>query len=280
MGVAGSLSHVVSACPSFSHSSSASAWGPSHGRLLHKLLQFDCNLPQVAVTLKQPAPAWVHHRVPSPTSQPAPAQAPLFTGPHPARCLIQAPQGDTSFFGCIHLLSSRVLNGQRGSIYSTMEPPRAAGAQLSRHGLHHRLQWNLCSSPWSTSSFSFFPELGVCIWFLSYILLPLSSRCCLAVFNPFLNVIPEALARHGLVVVLEPAGIGFVEHGGSLSRKPLLQSHHCQSFPCKLNAITQNHSNYYLLNIRYSNTLLDQVHGYESFSKLKIRQSEIAIIWF
>ena len=36
------------------------------------------------------------------------------------------------------------------------------GHSLPHHGLHHGLQGNLCSGTWSTSSPSFFPDLGVC----------------------------------------------------------------------------------------------------------------------
>lgn len=96
--------------------------------------------------------------------------------------------------------------------------------------------------------------------FLSDILIPLSSCCCLAVFPPFLNVIPEAL---GAMPCSNP--------GNSWNRlcwtwwKLLAVCH--WSHPCtpitakvlqsKLNAITPNYSNYYLLNTRYSSTLLD-----------------------
>jgi len=42
-------------------------------------------------------------------------------------------------------------------------PPWASGDSLPHHGLHHRLQGkNLCSSISSTSSPSFFTDLGVC----------------------------------------------------------------------------------------------------------------------
>ena len=36
------------------------------------------------------------------------------------------------------------------------------GDSLPHHSLHHMLQGNLCSGAWSTSSPSFFTDLGVC----------------------------------------------------------------------------------------------------------------------
>lgn len=77
--------------------------------------------------------------------------------------------------------------------------------------LHHRqsqgLQGNL-EHPLSSLTLA---SAGL---FLSNILILLSSHCCLVGFSPF-SVTPEALASHGLVAVLEIAGIGFVEYGGS-----------------------------------------------------------------
>ena len=46
--------------------------------------------------------------------------------------------------------------------YSAMVLHGPQGDNVHHHGLHHRLQGNLCSGTWSTSSPSFFTDLGVC----------------------------------------------------------------------------------------------------------------------
>jgi len=85
-GVVVSSSHIVSAAPS-------SSWGGlltlcpcssvrslSWETVLHKLLQRE-SFPWGAVLQEQAAPAWVPCTVTSPASKPAPAWAPLSTGP-------------------------------------------------------------------------------------------------------------------------------------------------------------------------------------------------------
>ncbi|KAK4832092.1 hypothetical protein QYF61_020707 [Mycteria americana] len=61
-----------------------------------------------------------------------------------------------------HLLQHGVLHGLQVDICSTMDLHGLQGDTLPHHGLHHRLQGNLCSGAWSTSSTSFFTDLGVC----------------------------------------------------------------------------------------------------------------------
>ncbi|KAM9590816.1 uncharacterized protein ACIBXB_005871 [Morphnus guianensis] len=68
----------------------------------------------------------------------------------PARSLLQhrLPMGSQPP-SSTHLLQHGVLHGLQGD-------------SLPHHGLHHGLQGNLCSGAWSTSSPSFFTDLGGC----------------------------------------------------------------------------------------------------------------------
>jgi len=129
--------------------------------------------PQCVVLQEQTAPAWVPHRVTSPASKAAPAWAPLSTGPHPSRSLLQRtlsmrsqPPSDSDPFG--------VLHGLQVDICSAMDLHGLQGDSLPHHGLHHKLLGNLSSSAWRVppppASLSFVSaEL-----FLSHILTPLS----------------------------------------------------------------------------------------------------------
>ncbi|KAK4827365.1 hypothetical protein QYF61_017303 [Mycteria americana] len=74
---------------------------------------------------------------------------------------VQASHGVTASFGCIHLLWCGVLHGLQVDISSTITLYGRQGDSLPHHGLHHRLQRNLCSGTWSTSSPFFFTDLGV-----------------------------------------------------------------------------------------------------------------------
>jgi len=107
------------------------------------------------------------------------------------------------------------------------------GSNLLHHGLLHRLQGNLCSGTWSTSSPSFLADLGVYrVVYLTFFSL-LFPTAAVQRFLPCLNyVIAEAppvslmgsaLASGGSV--LEPAGTGSVQHGepGFFCPKPPLQ---------------------------------------------------------
>jgi len=62
----------------------------------------------------------------------------------------------------IHLLWRGVLHRLHMDIYATMDLHGLQSDSLPYHGLLHRLQGNLCSRAWSTSSPSFFTDLGVC----------------------------------------------------------------------------------------------------------------------
>ncbi|KAK4827475.1 hypothetical protein QYF61_018711, partial [Mycteria americana] len=73
-----------------------------------------------------------------------------------------ASHGATASFGHTHLLQHGVLHGLQVDICSTVDLHGLQGDSLPHHGLHQGLQGNLCSSPWSTSSPSFFTDLGGC----------------------------------------------------------------------------------------------------------------------
>jgi len=82
---------------------------------------------------------------------------------------------------------------------------------------------NLCSSAWSTSFPSFFPDPAVC---REFSLTSSHSSIPLQVFFPLLNyvtteVLPPSLMGLTLASstsVLEPAGIGSIRHRGSFSQ--------------------------------------------------------------
>jgi len=138
-GVAVSSSHVASAAPSSSHSSPAPVWGPTHVKQSsmncfslggHKSCQQTC--------------------------------FPLHGSTGPARSLLQHGLSTASQppLG-IHLLRRGVLCGLQMEICSTMDVHGLQGDSLPHHGLLHRLQGNLCSGAWNTSSPSF-TDFGVC----------------------------------------------------------------------------------------------------------------------
>ena len=89
-------------------------------------------------------------------------------------------------------------------------PPWAAGSSLSQHGLHKGLQGNLCFGTWSTSSPSFFTDLGVCrVAAVAQQILPLLK-------NVFTELLPLSLSGSALASgrsILELAGIDFIRHG-------------------------------------------------------------------
>ena len=62
----------------------------------------------------------------------------------------------------IHLIQCGEHRGLQVAICSTVDLHGLQGHSLPHHGLLHELQGNLCSSAWSTSSSSFFTDLGVC----------------------------------------------------------------------------------------------------------------------
>jgi len=67
---------------------------------------------------------------------------------------------------------------------------------LPHHGLLHGLQDNLCSGAQSTSSPSFFTDLGVCrvVSHIFFLLSPVTVAQIL--FPPFLNTLPQRRCHH------------------------------------------------------------------------------------
>jgi len=229
MGVVVSSSHVVSAAPSslmaglLTLCPCSTVGSHPWEAVLHELLQHG-SFSRGAVLQEQAAPAWIPCGITSPASKPAPAWASLSTGP--ARRLLQRglPMGSQTPLG-IHLLQCGVLHGLQVDICSTVDLHGLQGDSLPHHGLLHRLQGNLCSGTWSTSSTSFFT--GVCrVVSLSYSHSSLCLLLCSRLYFPLLNcVIPEplppllmglALASGGSV--LEPACTGCIRHGGSFKQ--------------------------------------------------------------
>ena len=185
--------------------------------------------PQGSVLQQQTTSAWVPHGVTSPASKPAPARAPLSTGPE-----VLAGACSSTDFPCGHSLLRASICSSMGSfpacrwisapLWSSMG---FRGTTCLTMSLLHRLQGNLCSSDWSTSSPSFFTDLGVCrVVSLTSSHSSLSTTVSSQVFFPLLKyVIPEVLppllmgsALASGAFVLEPAGTGFIKHGGSFSQ--------------------------------------------------------------
>lgn len=124
--------------------------------------------------------------------------------------------------GLIYLLCHGVLHGLQGD-------------NLHHYGLHHGLQGNLCSRAWTTSSPSFFTDLGVCkVVCLTCILTSLSQLLLGSIFFLFLNMsshmslISSALASDRFV--LELAGTGSTTYRGNLycflTEVTLVATHH------------------------------------------------------
>ena len=85
------------------------------------------------------------------------------------------------------------LHGLQVDICSTVELHGLPGDSLPHHGLPHGLQGNLCSGAWSTSSPSFFTDLGVCravSLTYSHSSLRLQLLLC-SNFSPFLNLLSQ-----------------------------------------------------------------------------------------
>jgi len=151
--------------------------------VLHELLQHG-SFPWSAVILQeQAAPVWVPHRVRSPSRKPGPAWAPFSTG-------LQVLPGTCSSVDFLegHSLLWVIL-GLQVDICSTVCLHGLQGHSLPYHGLLRGLQRNLCSGAWSTSSLSFFTDLGVC----SVVLLTLSHSSFLlqVFFFPFLIMLSQ-----------------------------------------------------------------------------------------
>jgi len=180
-----SSSHVVSAAPSSSGGGlltlcpCSSMRSLSQETVLHKLFQYESFLraaalhklpqrgsfPRAAVLQEQAAPLWVptgsqalpanllRHGLLSPRvhrswQEPAPAWA-----PHGVTASFRHPPAPV--WGHFH--------GLQVDICSTVDLHGLQGDNLPHHGLRPELQAKtLCSGIWSTSSPSFFTDLGVC----------------------------------------------------------------------------------------------------------------------
>jgi len=137
---------------------------PSHG------LQLFMNCPSVGhshgvQSFRNPAPVWV------PTgSQALPANllrhgllSPRVHRSCQDPALARAPHGVTASFKHPPPLAWGPFHGLQVKICSTMDLHGLQGDSLPHHGLHHELQGKaLCSGVSSTSSTSFFNDLGVC----------------------------------------------------------------------------------------------------------------------
>jgi len=187
MRVVVSLSHIVT--PSFSqgelltHCPCSSMGFLPWETVLHELLQHGC-LPRGAALQEPAASMWVLHWVTSPASKPAPLWTSLSMGPQvlPGACSSMGfPRGYS-------LLRTSTCSGM-GS--STVDLHGLQGDSLPYHGLLHGLQENLCSGAWSTSSTSFFTDLGVCrVVSLIFSLLSLAVIAVMPISPPpFLNML-------------------------------------------------------------------------------------------
>jgi len=144
----------------------------------------------------------------------------------PARNLLQhrAPHGVTASFRHPPALAWGPFHGLQVEISFIVDLHGLQEDSLPHHGLHHGLQGkNLCSGAWSTSSSSFFTDLGVCR--VVSLASSHSSAVSPQVFPLVKYVITEALPPLliGLALasggsILEPVGIGSIRYGRSLSQ--------------------------------------------------------------
>jgi len=114
-----------------------------------------------------------------------------FTGP--SRSLLQHgfPMGLQPPSG-IHLLRRGVIHWLQVGICSTLDLHGLQVDSLPHHGLHYMLQGNLCSGTWSTSSPSYFADLGVCRDFPHiFSFLSPSDIAIMPFFLPFLNMLAQ-----------------------------------------------------------------------------------------
>jgi len=198
-GVVVSSSHIVSAAPSSSGGGllrlfpCSSVRSLSWETVLHKLLQHESfpwaaalhelplrgSFPQGAVLQEQAAPVWVHHGVTSPASKPA---------------SVRASHGVTGSFRHPPAPTWGPFHGLQVDLCSTVDLHGLQGDNLPHHGLSHELQGKtLCFSICSTSSPSFFTDLGVCrIVSLTSSHSSLFTAVSLPVFFfPFLNMLSQ-----------------------------------------------------------------------------------------
>jgi len=246
MWVAICSSHIISVTSPYSLSSPTPLWGPCHGRQSSTNfsnvspshgLQFFTNCSSVGPFHRlQPSRKRTLQRGSPTGSEVLPAnlfQHGLLSPQVHMTCQEPAPaqalHGVTVSFRHPPALACSPLRAASGYLLCC-GPPWAAGDSLPHrdslphHGLHHGLQENLCSSAWSTSSPSFFTNLGVCRVVFSHTFSFLSSGCCSAAgffvllksvsteaLPPLLIGSPLAKGRSAL----ELGGLGFTRHRGS-----------------------------------------------------------------
>jgi len=182
----------------------------------------------------------------------------------PARSLLQhgLPTGSLASLG-IHLLQCGVLHGLQADICSTVDLYGLQGHSLPHHGLLHRLQGYLCSGIWSTSSLSFFTDLGVCratsLTFFSTLSLAVAAQHFLPVLGYIITeVLPTLQTGSALASgrsAAELAGTGFVQLGVApavFSQKPPLQPP--ATLPCKPNTTGNPFSSPFMRNDREGQT--------------------------
>jgi len=107
---------------------------------------------------------------------------------------VWAPHGVTASFRHPSALAWGPFHGLQVDICSTVDLHGLQGDSLPHHGLHHELQGKaLCSGVSSTSSSSFFTDLGVCrvVSFTSSHSSLFTAISPLFFFSPFLNMLSQ-----------------------------------------------------------------------------------------
>jgi len=208
-----SSSHVVSVAPSSSGGGlltlcpCSSMGSLSWETVFHELLQRG-SFPQAAALHELPqrgsfpwgfSPSGTGcssvgpHGVTGPSTKPAPAWAPLTTGPQvlagACSCAV-SPQGHSFLQASTFSGVGSLPRATGGYICSTVDLRGLQGHGLPHHGVLHELQENLCSSVWSTSSPSFLTNLGVC---RVVALTSSHSSVPLQLFSHLNYIIPEVL---------------------------------------------------------------------------------------
>ena len=212
----------------------------------------------------QTAPEWVPSTGCSPSGTDCSSMGPPLGSQILPGNLLQNGLLSLRVHGCfplgIHVLWHGLFPRLQLGICSTVDLHGLQGDSLPHHGLFHRLQGNVFSGAWTTSSPSFFNELGVC-----RVLTPLSScKNALTQFVFLLNyVVPEALPMllMGLALassgsVLEPSGIVLLdirEASSSFSQKPPLWPSYYQNLAMQ----TQNNVKYHYPLLGYEAGLYD-----------------------
>ena len=136
------------------------------------------------------------HGVTSPASKPAPAWAPLSTGPQvlAGACSSAVSPRGHSFLQVSTYSSVGSLPWGTGGYLLHRGPPWTAGVNLPHHGLHHKLQGKaLCSDISSTSSplLLHWPWCLQCCFSHVISLLSLLLSHCRFFFFPFLNMLSQ-----------------------------------------------------------------------------------------